>query len=446
MPEVTQQTKVFRVEVLKPTNYSWAEFGAIVSKATYASAQLANEVMTKQLLLSKKAIQRGESFCGMIETCKASPLPGVVKCAACRQAQLKYGKLAKRLMRADISLPTFHNNVLYIKATGIRLAQTESGDWVARIQLLPGRGANQPEVMLRTKELEIKSLGYYQILQRIADGGYKMGFCQLQRDKLRHKMYLLIAYTFMPESRMTPVSTRVMGVDLGVATPAYCAFNDSVKRLSLYMEGKKLLRVKWQIKARRRGVTREITKRELRRGHGLSGKFHPMLELEQKWVNFRRTWNHVLSSRIVEYGVKNQAAVIHIEDLSVDGIPRFLGRDWPVAELLQMITYKGEAEGIKVERVNPYKTSQVCSRCGVIKEDFSFKDRSQRGMPMFVCDDCGFQDNADYNGAKNIANSTLTIKPSGRSSVKPEEASSGTMTAGETDSTGLRDEKCLSPV
>jgi len=444
--ESTQQTKVFRVEILKPLNYSWAEFGTIASKATYASAQLANEVMTKQLLLSKKAIQKGESFCSMIETCRDSTLSFVVKCAVCRQAQLKYSKLAKKLLRADISLPTFHNNVLCIKAIGVRLAQAESGDWIARIQLLPGRGAKQPEVLLRTKELEVKSSGYYQILQRIADGSYKMGFCQVQRDRVRHKLYLLMSYTFTPESKVTPVSTRVMGVDLGIATPAVCAFNDSVKRLSLHVEGQKLLRMKWQIQARRRGVMREITRRELRRGHGLSGKFHPMQELQQKWVNFRRTWNHTLSSRVVDFAVQNQAAVIHIEDLSVDGIPRFLGRDWPVAELLQMITYKGEAAGIKVERVNPYKTSQVCSRCGVIKEDFSFKDRVAQGMPIFVCESCGFQDNADYNGAKNIARSTLTRKPSSRASAKPERASSGTMTTGQADSIGLRVEKCLSPV
>jgi putative transposase len=87
-----------------------------------------------------------------------------------------------------------------------------------------------------------------------------------------------------------------------------------------------------------------------------------------------------------------------------------IGKDWPVAELLQMITYKGEEAGLKVERVNPYKTSQTCSRCGVIKENFSFKDRVKNDMPVFVCDSCGFQDNADYNAAKNISRSTLVIK------------------------------------
>lgn len=406
----TTQTKTFRVEILKPVNYTWQEFNAIVSKATYASAKLGNEVVVKKLLLSKKEIQKEKeaTFCSLIELCRTTEISFNVKCTVCRQAQLKYQTLAKKMLRADISLPTFKNNCLYIRNRGVFI-ERRNDDYVVRLSILIGRNAPQPEVVLRTEELKRKSPGYYQILQRITDGGYKLGFCQIRKDKVRNKIYLLMSYSFEPEKADGLVAGRVMGVDLGVATPAYCAFNDSVKRKSFHMEGQKLLRVKRQIQSRRRGVMREITRRDKRRGHGLSGKFHPMNELDQKWQNFRQTWNHTLSNRIVEYAVKEKASVIHIEDLSVNGIPRFLGKDWAVNELLQMITYKGEQAGLKVYKVNPYKTSQVCSRCGAIKENFTFKDRVKNGMPIFTCD-CGFQDNADYNGAKNIANSTLIIK------------------------------------
>jgi IS605 OrfB family transposase len=273
-----------------------------------------------------------------------------------------------------------------------------------------GKGANHPKVILRTKGLAERDKGYYQVLERVASKEYKLGFCQLQKDKVRGKMYLLMSYTFESSVAASSVPARVMGVDLGVATPAYCAFNDSVKRLSLFMEGDKLLRVKMQIQYRRRSIARETTKWNSRKGHGLSGKSYPIRAISQKWVNFRRTWNHTLSSRIVDYALREHASTIHIEDLFVNGIPRFLGKDWPVAELLQMITYKGEEAGLKVEKVNPYKTSQTCSRCGVIKDNFTFKDRIKNGMPIFACDACGFQDNADYNAAKNIAKSTLITK------------------------------------
>ncbi len=402
-------TKVFRAEILKPINYTWEEFNATISKATYQSAKIANEVMTKQLLIGKKEIEKEPKFCSMISTCKEIPLSFCIKCAVCQHAKLKYRASAKKLLRSDISLPTFKNNTFYIRDSGVKITRTDNGEWMVRLSIFPIRTRNQPKVILRTRKIAEQAKGYYQILERISSKEYKLGICQLKKDKVRNKLYILMSYTFTHENETPTIPTRVMGVDLGVATPAYCAFNDSVKRLSLFVEGDKLLQVKQQIQGRRRKIIKGIDKQELRRGHGLSGKFYPTQQLQTKWVNFRRTWNHTLSSRIVGYALEEQASTIHIEDLPMNGIPRFLGKDWPVAELLQMITYKGEEAGLIVERVNPYKTSQTCSHCGTIKENFTFKDRVEKGMPIFTCD-CGFQDNADYNAAKNIAKSILITK------------------------------------
>ncbi len=406
----SKQTRVFRVEILKPINYTWQEFSSMITRATYQSAQLANAVVIKQLLLSKKEIKKDTTFCAMLTECKNTPLSTNVKCATCQQAKLVYKNLVKKILRSDISLPTFKNNSLFITSRGVRITKTENGDWVVRIAIIPGHhDTAQPKVVLRTKRLAEKSNGYYQILERIASKEYKLGYCQIKKDKSRNKLYLLMSYTLNAEKPTCPTPTRVMGVDLGVATPAYCAFNDSVKRMSLNVEGQKLLKVKRQILARRRNICREIDRPDMRRGHGLSGKYHPIQQLNQKWINFRHTWDHTLSDRIVAFAIKEQAATIHLEDLSENGIPHFLGKEWPVSELIRMITYKGEEVGLKVEKVSPYKTSQVCSRCGTIKENFTFKDRVKNGMPIFTCD-CGFQDNADYNAAKNIAKSTLIVK------------------------------------
>jgi len=403
-------TKVFRVEILKPTNYTWDEFGSIVSKATYASAQLANEVISKQYLIAKGQIDRsGSSFCSLIESCKGAPINTGVRCPICQLARKKFNSSARSIMRGDVSLPTFRNNSLYLRASRVKLSCNKEGQWLARLSILPRRsdGTPQPEVMLRTENIQSTSLGYYQILERIASGEYKLGNTQIKRDKVRKKLYMLMSYTFEPSKQGALNPERVMGIDLGVATPAYCAFNDSLKRKSFIVEGKKLLKTKRAIGARRRDTLREISQRDKRRGHGRSGKYSPIQQLERKWVNFRRTWNHTLARMTVEYAVSNEAGIIHIEDLSPDGIPRFLGKQWPVYELLELIKQKGQECGIKVERINPYKTSQTCSRCGAVAENFSFKERSKRGFPSFNCDTCGFQDNADYNAAKNIAKSTL---------------------------------------
>src|SRR3990172_4238950 len=191
----TRLTRVFRAEILKPINYTWAEFNAIVNKATYQSAQLANEVVTKQYLLSTKRIEKDSTFCALITRCKETPLSFAVKCAICQQARLLCRSRRKELLRADISLPTFKNDSLYIVADGVAITKDGSNNYVVKMFILPGVrgriGANHPRVILRTKGLAEKSNGYYQVLERIASKEYKLGVCQLRRDKVRGKLYLL---------------------------------------------------------------------------------------------------------------------------------------------------------------------------------------------------------------------------------------------------------------
>lgn len=54
-----------------------------------------------------------------------------------------------------------------------------------------------------------------------------------------------------------------------------------------------------------------------------------------------------------------------------------------------------EENGIRLERKDPWKTSQTCRACG--KGD----KRSRKG-DQFVCGHCGHSDHADFNAAKNL--------------------------------------------
>jgi IS605 OrfB family transposase len=68
---------------------------------------------------------------------------------------------------------------------------------------------------------------------------------------------------------------------------------------------------------------------------------------------------------------------------------------WSFAQLQWMIRYKAAREGVEVVYIDPQYTSQTCSRClylGVRANQSSFQ-----------CRDCGYQINADLNGAKSVA-------------------------------------------
>ena len=106
--------------------------------------------------------------------------------------------------------------------------------------------------------------------------------------------------------------------------------------------------------------------------------------------------NHCVSKQIVADAKANDQRIV-LEDLN--GI-RETGKakcvhKWSFAELQQMIRYKAARAGVEVVIVSPRYTSQTCSRClhlGV-----------RPSQSNFQCRDCGYQINADLNGAKSIA-------------------------------------------
>lgn len=75
----------------------------------------------------------------------------------------------------------------------------------------------------------------------------------------------------------------------------------------------------------------------------------------------------------------------------------------PHYKLSEYIKYKAGWEGIMTIAINERGTSHTCSHCG------SKGKRPYQGL--FICNSCGYQVNADYNGAKNIAQRGLEAIP-----------------------------------
>jgi transposase len=67
--------------------------------------------------------------------------------------------------------------------------------------------------------------------------------------------------------------------------------------------------------------------------------------------------------------------------------------------LEQLLTYKAEAVGKQVVKVDARYTSQKCSNCGKI-------EKSNRNGSHYACS-CGYRDHSDTNASKNIRNNYL---------------------------------------
>ncbi|MEJ1517687.1 transposase [Bacillus cereus] len=124
--------------------------------------------------------------------------------------------------------------------------------------------------------------------------------------------------------------------------------------------------------------------------------------IEDKEQRIVQYWNHLISKQIIEFAIQCNASTIKIEDLSsIRSMKKYWKRSdrninsWAFYDLELKLTYKAQLAELKVEKVNPYKTSQECSKCGKVK-------KSNRRKEWYICS-CGNKINADVNASFNIS-------------------------------------------
>ena len=176
------------------------------------------------------------------------------------------------------------------------------------------------------------------------------------------------------------VARKVLGIDRGILNIAVCSDNT-------FFNSKRLRAVKGRYQYLKRRLQHIGTRSAHRKLQRLSGR-------ERRFV---LDTNHCISKAIVN----KPFDVFALEKLQITRkkkngkrFNRLLG-SWSPNELNRFIEYKAESRGKVNVPVNPYKSSQRCSRCG-------FVHRWNRHGLRFRCGNCGFELNADLNASRNI--------------------------------------------
>ena len=198
----------------------------------------------------------------------------------------------------------------------------------------------------------------------------------------------------LPDKKMENAST-FLGVDVGINYLAVASTTDKKCKFFAGGEIKNQRNIYKNMRARLQSKGTLSAKRVLER---LTGK-------EKRLMT---DVNHCISKAIVKFAVENIVSVIGLEDLT--GIrdrtnnklrkkQKYLHNSWAFYQLQQFIDYKAKNVGIITEYVNPEYTSQTCCRCNHIS-------KNNRNGLKFRCKTCGFDLNADLNGARNIEHRT----------------------------------------
>ena len=206
------------------------------------------------------------------------------------------------------------------------------------------------------------------------------------------RMFLFVTVEVPDGSPVTP--TGWIGVDLGIRNLAVDSDGEA-------HSGEATLAARSRIAKLRAGLQSAGTK---------SAKRH-LCKLRRRERHFHAHTNHVLSKKIVRKA-KDTGRGIAIEDLNgirdrvtVRKAQRSTLHSWSFFQLRSFLAYKAALSGVTLVAVDPRNTSRTCPECGSIDK------ASRRSQAEFVCTGCGFADNADHVGARNIASRAEVIRP-----------------------------------
>ena len=187
-------------------------------------------------------------------------------------------------------------------------------------------------------------------------------------------------------------NTNPVGIDLGL--DSFVAMSDGTKiEKPKFMRQKRKKIAKWQriVARRKRGSKRRNNaKQRLQSAYAEA-------------ANQSDDYLHKLSTQLVNSGYTSFA----VEDLHIQNMVknhRLAGsiQDASWNRFIQMLSYKAESAGLRIEKVDARNTSKTCSNCGNIQE-----------MPLsertYICNRCGMSKDRDINASINILHRATTL-------------------------------------
>ena len=267
--------------------------------------------------------------------------------------------------------------------------------WVNKIEFNVITGSNK----IKENTVELKHT-----LHKVINKEYNVKESSLMFDK-NNNLILNLTLDIPNEVLYQPIEGRTLGVDLGIATPAYVCLSDDTYIRKGIGSIEDFLKVRTQFQKRRRVLNQSLVM--AKGGKGRKKKLKALESFKEKERNFAKTYNHQLSHEIVKFAKNHKCESINLEKLTKEGFNNRILRNWSYYELQSMIEYKAEREGIKVRYVNPAYTSQKCSKCGHVDK------ANRQTQAQFKCVECDFELHADHNASINIARSEEFVQGAG---------------------------------
>ena len=210
-------------------------------------------------------------------------------------------------------------------------------------------------------------------------------FCNGTISYCKKTKQFRINLVFKTETPQLIDNMKIIGVDRGIYNLATLSTGEIINSKEVRKQQRKYL-------YNRRKLQAKGTPSAKRKLKNLSGK-------EKR---FGKDFNHRISKYIanLDCGIFVLENLTNIRKQKIYN-PKFNKwlSSWAFYQFEQFLTYKTEALGKKIVKVDPRFTSQKCSNCGIIEKTNRIKSR-------YRCN-CGYHNHSDINASINIKNSYL---------------------------------------
>lgn len=212
----------------------------------------------------------------------------------------------------------------------------------------------------------------------------------------------ILSFGMERENQAPVLNDFSVGIDLGIKDSATAAYSD---RKIVFHNINKSRRVRF-LKERQKRLQRSISRKYRTNKQGakyiktknIEREEAKLRKLHAKLSNIRMNFIHQSTHKIVSLLPRR----VVMEDLNVQGMMknRHLSKaiqEQCFYEWIRQLRYKCEWRGIAFVQVPRfYPSSKTCHSCGHVKHDLKLKDR------VFVCPECGYTQDRDYNAALNL--------------------------------------------
>lgn len=207
----------------------------------------------------------------------------------------------------------------------------------------------------------------------------------------------------IPEEKPTEYS-KPIGIDLGLKETAVISNGQVFKNIN---KTKKVKKIKKRLKRLQRKASKqyEKIKKGQERSKNLTKLENRIRKTHKRLKDIRSNYTHQMTASLV----KTKPKFVVIEDLNVSGMMknRHLSKavqEQCFYEIRRQLEYKTRFNGIQLV-VAPrfYPSSKKCSNCGHIHKGLKLGDRT------FICPECGFKIDRDYQAALNLLAYGLSV-------------------------------------